>query len=582
MLFCSLFLQNELHAQYPSATESTSQRRCPNTCPPCAIQDPLTCECDLNTGLNECVPFSCDDGDPCTSGDVEFRNCDDSICEPCAGNLIAIESIVVVNMRDCDDQGNTNPNDDTFVGDIVVTFNHAPVIEDFIITGDAYFSFRESFCIVNGNTITIEARTFDADGGEVLCVEPSFINTDINGDEVFVTWGTQPSDVGYEYRFRALVGGSFRGGTTRLPMVQLCELGMNKAFEIQVRSLCCEADWSVFTTATFATGDFMRPCSTIPSPDLGCIFAITVDQIFDCFDNGSVFNTADDFLEAKVTVHFGEELPTEGVLELSGMVSATVDLARVSGPYFTFPGRLKLRYNSVDFLTAVIADLPSKHADRCPINVFCSYTDNEVFVCDPCTPNSLDIFGDIFGSVGSRKVATDLNVFQQEHQVDLEWLTDQSDRTSEYIVERSIDGTNFELLAEFKNTGTTENYFNTIDEAPELGANYYRLKEVFEDGNISYSSIKAVNFEVDLEAISIFPNPAQNELFVDLNAYQGQEGHMIISNQLGQIMEEITYDEIPSDVIRLDFSKYTHGLYFIQTKIDRSEYVATKVLVSKM
>ncbi len=588
LLFCS-FLGNQLHAQ----------TKCPTSCPPCSIQNPITCECTENLTINECIPISCDDGNPCTVGDVEERNCDGTICVPCAGITTEIESIVVVNMRDCDDQGNTNPNDDTFVGDIVVTFNYSPVIEDFIITGDTYFSYREAYCVVNDNTITIEARTFSADGGpitlhgilndrvscsftknglagvalepcnEVLCVEPGYVNTAVNGDEVVVTWGTQPSDVGYEYRYKARVGGSWRGNTTTAPMAYICELGMNKAFDVQVRSLCCEAEWSVYSSAYFETGDFMKSCDPATMPDLGCIYGITIDYIWDCYDNGSVHKTSDDYLEAKVTVHFGEELPARGVLELSGMVAAHVDLAAVGGSSYTFPGRLRLRYNTVNYLTAVVADYHSSHARICPINVYCSYTDNQVFVCDPCTPNSLDIYEEIFGTEGSRaRVYTDLNNF---------------DQNSEYTIEKSIDGVNFDLLSNVENTDFTmsDNYLKNLDETPELGDNYYRLTQVFEDGSISYSPTTTVNVGVDLDAISFFPNPVENELYIDLDAYQGQEGHMIITNQLGQIIEERSYDEIPSDLIRLDFSRYTNGLYFVRTKVDRSKYVAKKVLVSK-
>lgn len=533
MLFCSLCIGTQLNAQ----------AKCPTTCPPCSVQDPITCECATNNkSINECIPFSCDDGNPCTSGDVEERNCDGSICVPCAGTTVEIESIVVVNMRDCDDQGNTNPNDDTFKGDIVVTFNYTPVIEDFIITGDAYFSFKEAYCVVNGNTITIESRTFSATGGpitlhgilndrvscsytknglagvalgpcnKVLCVEPGYVHTAVNGDEVMVTWGTQPSDVGYQYRYKARIGGSWKGGRTTAPMAYICEVGMNKAFDVQVRSLCCEAEWSVYSSAYFETGDFMKSCSPIAMPDLGCIYGITIDYIWSCDDNGSVHKKSDDFVEAKVTVHFGEELPANGVLELSGMVNTHVDLAAVGGSSYTFPGRLRLKYNTVDYLKVVAADYHSSHARICPLNVYCSYTDNEVFICDPCTPNSLDKYERFFGSEGSRaKVATDLTTSKLDQQVDLNLLTN----------------------------------------------------------------------KVDLEAISYFPNPAKTELFIDMNAYQGERGHMIISNQLGQIMKEINYDEIPSELIRVDVSNYNQGLYFVQTKVNNSEYVVKKVLVSR-
>jgi len=135
--------------------------KCPNTCPPFTYQDPLTCECIDNPFGDECAIFPCDDGDPCTAADIEERMANGDVCVPCAGVSQEILSIEVVNMRDC------NPSTNKFAGDIVVTFNSVPIIEDFIITGDAYFSFRESDCIFGENTITIENIWFQANGERI-------------------------------------------------------------------------------------------------------------------------------------------------------------------------------------------------------------------------------------------------------------------------------------------------------------------------------------------------------------------------------------------------------------------------------
>ena len=503
----------------------------PGTCPPCSIQNPFTGVCTPNSTINECIPISCDDGDPCTSGDVYERNCDGSICVPCAGNLIEIVSIEVVNMRDCDDKGNTNPNDDTFKGDIVVTFNYSPVIEDFIITGDAYFSYREAYCIVHENTITIENRTFKATGGRITLhgilndrVSCSFTKNGLGGQAL------GPCNEGEG-------NGEGNGGGESTACVK---------------------------PAPASTGAYIE--------------GITIDQIFKCYDGGTVYKTSDDYLEAKVTVHFGKSLPAKGVLELSGMVAAYVNLYNVSGSSYTFPGRMKLQYKESNSISVVAADYHSSHARICPINTYAYYSDDQVFLCDTPCSSSLNTSGSV-----SAKFYTNFNAFQQDRQVDLEWLTNQSDKSETYVIERSIGG-DFEVIAEIANTEFTDenSYFKSFDELPVLGDNHYRLKQVFMDGHIEYSPVRTVNFGVDLDAISFFPNPAESELFIDLDEYAGKTGNMIISNQLGQIVEEINFTEIPHDLIKVDFANYINGLYFIKVKVDRSKYVAKKVLVSKL
>ncbi len=516
--------------------------KCPTTCPPCSIQDPFTCECTPNPTVNECIPYSCDDGNPCTSADVEYRNCDGSICEPCAGRLIEIVSIEVVNMRDCDNKGNHNPNDDTFKGDIVVTFNYSPVIEDFIITGDAYFSYKESYCIVNENTITIENRTFKA-----------------NGDRITLH-GILNDRLGCSYTKNGL------GGQALGP----CDVELEEEEEEEIVVKDEEEKVEVEVEGCF---------KTVHNSSTGAyIEGITIDQIFKCYDGGTRHKTSDDYLEAKVTVHFGKALPSEGVLELSGMVSAYVNLYNVSGSSYTFPGRMKLKYKESNSISVVAADYHSSHANICPINTYAYYTDDHVFYCDnPCS-SSLNSSGST-----AAKVYTNFNAFQQDRHVDLEWLTNQSDKSEAYVIEKSIGG-DFEAITEIVNTEFTDeaSYFKSFDELPVLGDNHYRLKQIFMDGHVEYSPVRTVNFGVDLDAISFFPNPAESELFIDLDEYAGKTGHMIISNQLGQIVEEINFTEIPSDLIKVDFANYINGLYFIKVKVDRSKYVAKKVLVSKL
>lgn len=141
--------------------------KCPTTCPPFTYQDPFTCECLSNPFGEECVVFPCDDGDPCTSGDVEERKANGDICVPCAGAKQEVLSVEVLNMRDCDDNGTADPSDDTFTGDIAVTFNYEQPLGDFIITGDSYYSYTEDFNKIDGSVITIPNRIFDADGGPI-------------------------------------------------------------------------------------------------------------------------------------------------------------------------------------------------------------------------------------------------------------------------------------------------------------------------------------------------------------------------------------------------------------------------------
>ncbi len=61
----------------------------------------------------------------------------------------------------------------------------------------------------------------------------------------------------------------------------------------------------------------------------------------------------------------------------------------------------------------------------------------------------------------------------------------------------------------------------------------------------------------------IYPNPAHNNIHIDLNEYAGIEGNVEIFNHLGQRQFSKDYVSIPVDPIRIDLSGFTSGIYFV-------------------
>lgn len=98
--------------------------------------------------------------------------------------------------------------------------------------------------------------------------------------------------------------------------------------------------------------------------------------------------------------------------------------------------------------------------------------------------------------------------------VDVFWTTDTEINNDYFDVERSADGTLFEHIATIKSEGNsyeTKNYF-TIDENPNKGINYYRLKQVDIGGkDYSYSAIVSVIVGKTSNFI-VYPNPTKDIL----------------------------------------------------------------------
>lgn len=411
--------------------------------------------------------------------------------------------------------------DHKFVGDIEISFNYIPELGGLDISwssGSVYHNFVNHH---KSNKIVVKDQMFKADGKSIK------------------------------------IKAEYRGNTG-------CNANMDAG-----KALSCPAP-----PVKVDPIDCFNPSGTRGGH--GYITGISIDKIKKCSDRGTPHKKSDDYMDVKLTVHFSK-LPSGGVLEISGMTSIYANVSSLSGTSYTFRGLVRLNHRTNSTLKAVFADFHSSHAHICPITVSSYYINSKVFDCeDPCntyiTPPK------------SHRAVTNFNAFKADRAVELEWATNQSFKSVSYILERSIDGNTYEKIKQITNSELSEElaYFKDFDQTPALGDNFYRLKQVFTDGTFEYTEVQKVNFGIDLEAISFFPNPAENELFIDLDEYQGKSGHLIISDQYGRVLEDRTFDEIPSDLIRLDFSKYINGLYFVRTKVDRSEYIAKKILISKM
>lgn len=100
----------------------------------------------------------------------------------------------------------------------------------------------------------------------------------------------------------------------------------------------------------------------------------------------------------------------------------------------------------------------------------------------------------------------------------LSWNTASELDNDYFTIERSRDGIAYEGIGKVYGAGTTDRaqsyYF--VDEQPLQGLNYYRLKQTDFDSQYSYSEVRTLIFDNKDRAPSVYPNPADEVLFVDL------------------------------------------------------------------
>jgi len=118
----------------------------------------------------------------------------------------------------------------------------------------------------------------------------------------------------------------------------------------------------------------------------------------------------------------------------------------------------------------------------------------------------------------------------------LTWTTASEKNNDYFEVERSVDGRTFNYLETIKGAGTTTlaRHYQTNDNNPINGINYYRLKQVDFDGTSTYSDI--VTVEIKSEKVELFPNPVAGTLYLRMSDFTTRAVEFQITDLTGRTM----------------------------------------------
>jgi hypothetical protein len=149
-----------------------------------------------------------------------------------------------------------------------------------------------------------------------------------------------------------------------------------------------------------------------------------------------------------------------------------------------------------------------------------------------------------------------------ESQVELTWETAIELNNEGFEVYKSNDSKNWEYIGFRLGAGTTQEgqHYSFVDEIPQEGINYYRLKQMDFDGGFVYTDVVSIfnDKRTSTNPLKIFPNPVQS----DLTVVNGQ-GRMTIFNQLGQPLNQFVISENHQ---AFDLSHLPKGNYIIQVE----------------
>lgn len=141
----------------------------------------------------------------------------------------------------------------------------------------------------------------------------------------------------------------------------------------------------------------------------------------------------------------------------------------------------------------------------------------------------------------------------------INWSASATDNNSNYIVERSSDGSNWQKIDTIKssNDGLIENYYYE-DVHPITGQSYYRLNITSPGAKDYFSEIKPFYIS-PYAAIQIYPNPSSDYIIVN-NA--GNNPSIKITDVLGRSYP-LTYNNSYSGEANINIQSLPGGIYFI-------------------
>jgi hypothetical protein len=160
------------------------------------------------------------------------------------------------------------------------------------------------------------------------------------------------------------------------------------------------------------------------------------------------------------------------------------------------------------------------------------------------------------------------DVQKQGTTANLDWQTANEHNSDYFDIERSVNGMTWYKTGRVSASGNSSKIlsYNFIDNNPEQGKNFYRLKSMGSNGEYSYSTVKTVVFEVQngINIVNVMPNPFENTFTVNYTSSDNGNISLRITDALGSsIASSENYAVKGLNSIRCNTAEYAKGMYFI-------------------
>lgn len=177
---------------------------------------------------------------------------------------------------------------------------------------------------------------------------------------------------------------------------------------------------------------------------------------------------------------------------------------------------------------------------------------------------------------------TDFAVAKQQQTVVASWTTLTEINSKQFELQRSIAGSNWTTVATVAAQGNSNSrrQYKAVDAQPVAGTVLYRLKSIDLDGSFTYSVVQQLTNQAATLQAKLYPNPASQQVFIQLAEAGNFKGWLQISNNNGQVLLRRQVAS-SNGQLQVPIQQLTAGMYSVQIVEETSGKQQTLSLMVK-
>ncbi|MCH8330589.1 MAG: T9SS type A sorting domain-containing protein, partial [Bacteroidetes bacterium] len=162
--------------------------------------------------------------------------------------------------------------------------------------------------------------------------------------------------------------------------------------------------------------------------------------------------------------------------------------------------------------------------------------------------------------------------YNDQNVIVLDWTTLNEMNNDHFVIQRSSDALTFEDLAIIDGAGTINVQMNYgyVDNSPNSGVNYYRLKQVDLSGVAKVSEMISITANIKEANIKIviYPNPTSEYIFLDFQNIERSEDRLIqVFNTHGkEVLQTLIPGHQMLHTLKINLDHLANGVYFIHVR----------------